>query len=281
MQVLWRGGLIFWSKPLAESPIHHNLECDGTVVNQPTEDTRIRIVLLADQALLRESLGRFLKVQPDLDLAGECATPGDALEILRESNVERASNVDIVLLDHDCGDDGRHGFITGARRTGYQGRFLVVAGTANARQSAAAIRAGASGIFLKSEPPDRLVQAIRVVAAGAVWLDQKTVRILADQLADPLSGMDERKSVECLTDREQKIILGILGGLTNREIGGHLGLSESSVKASIQQLFTKSGVRKRSQLVRVALEGSLKAVAGETSTDPDRTRVAAPAEPPL
>ena len=60
-----------------------------------------------------------------------------------------------------------------------------------------------------------------------------------------------------MKDREEKVLLGILGGLSNRKIGDQIGLSEGSVKAVVQQLFYKSGVRTRSQLVRVALEGSL------------------------
>jgi DNA-binding NarL/FixJ family response regulator len=60
-----------------------------------------------------------------------------------------------------------------------------------------------------------------------------------------------------LTDREEKVLAGILGGLTNRKIGDNIGLSEGTVKGVVQQLFRKARVRKRGQLVRVALEGSL------------------------
>jgi DNA-binding NarL/FixJ family response regulator len=60
-----------------------------------------------------------------------------------------------------------------------------------------------------------------------------------------------------LTDREEKVLLGILGGLTNRKIGDNIGVPESAVKGIVQQLFRKAGVRKRGQLVRVALESSL------------------------
>ena len=66
-----------------------------------------------------------------------------------------------------------------------------------------------------------------------------------------------RRSPGTLTEREQKVLLGILGGLTNKKIGCKLGISEGRVKASVQQLFGKAGVRTRSRLVREALEGSL------------------------
>jgi DNA-binding NarL/FixJ family response regulator len=186
-----------------------------------------------------------------LEVVGECGSPAEALEILS------ASPADVVLLDFDHGAEGDGGFMSAARRNGYQGRFLIVAGAADAKDSAIAIKLGASGIFLKSEAPDRLVQAITLVASGAVWFDQRTIRLLADQSVARLPQLDDPKSGKPLSDREQKVLLGILGGLTNKKIGDNLGLSESSVKACVQQLFHKMSVRTRSQLVRAALEGSL------------------------
>jgi DNA-binding NarL/FixJ family response regulator len=64
---------------------------------------------------------------------------------------------------------------------------------------------------------------------------------------------------DVLTEREQKVLRGILAGLTNKKIGEDLGLSEGTVKTSVQQLFLRAGVRRRSQLVRAAMEGSLTA----------------------
>jgi DNA-binding NarL/FixJ family response regulator len=118
------------------------------------------------------------------------------------------------------------------------------------------MKAGASGVFLKSEAPDRLVEAIRLVASGAVWVDQKVIHLLANQIVDG-PELDNRKSGSVLSDREERVLLGVLGGLTNRKIGDNMGLSESSIKSVVQQLFVRAGVRTRSQLVRMALEGSL------------------------
>ena len=223
-------------------------------MNEQTGRDRIRLVLLDDQALFRASLASLLALQPGLEVVAECGNSAEAIEILN------ASPVDVVLLDfvHAMeGHAGEDGFISAARRNGYQGRFLIVAGAADARNSALAIKLGASGIFLKSEAPDRLVQAIKLVADGAVWFDQRTIQLLADQSIGPLSQADEPKSANLLSDRERKVLLGILGGLTNKKIGNNLGLSEGAVKTAVQQLFHKTGVRTRSQLVRAALEGSL------------------------
>ena len=120
------------------------------------------------------------------------------------------------------------------------------------------------------------MQAIALVANGAVWLDQRIIRLLADQSVDRFPQLDDNGSSNLLTEREQKVLLGILGGLTNKKIGDNLGISEGCVKASVQQLFHKAGVRTRSRLVRAALEGSLVTATGLIRTRNAAATVATP-----
>ena len=81
--------------------------------------------------------------------------------------------------------------------------------------------------------------------------------MLAEQLADRYPQLQDPSVNGVLEERERNVLLGILGGLTNKKIGASMGLSESSVKNIVQRLFGRAGVKTRSQLVRVALEGSL------------------------
>jgi DNA-binding NarL/FixJ family response regulator len=171
----------------------------------------------------------------------------EALELLNRFPV------DIVLLDFYVGPDHANDFISAAQKAGYQGRFLIVAGAVNADRSAMVLKLGASGIFLKSEAPERLVQAIRVLAMGAVWIDQRIIQLLVDQCLNQAKRPDWRS----LEDRERNVLQGVLGGLTNRKIAAGMGLSDSSIKNIVQGLFHKTGVRTRGQLVRLAFEGSL------------------------
>jgi two-component system nitrate/nitrite response regulator NarL len=216
---------------------------------QPEQD-RIRLILLDDHGLFRASLARFLGSLPGMEVVGECGTSAEALEALN------GSTVNLVLLDFDLGSERGNEFISAAREAGYRGKFLIVAGAADPKSVAIALKRGASGIFLKSEAPERLVRAIQSIANGEVWIDPKVVQLLAERLAEPYLQFDEG-STDLLDDRERKVLLGILSGLTNRRIGENLGLSESSVKNVVQRLFDKSGVKTRGQLVRAALEGSL------------------------
>ena len=219
-------------------------------MHDQTNENRVRLVVLDNHGLFRASLARLLASVSGFEVVGECGTSAEALEMLN------GSPVDVVLLDFDFGAEHANDLISAARKAGYRGRFLIVAGTTDAERSANALRFGASGVFLKSEVPERLVQAIRVIASGAVWIDQKIIQLLADQcLNQPRRG--DQESGSALEIREQRALLGILGGLTNRKIGDNMGLSESSIKSVVQQLFVRAGVRTRSQLVRMALEGSL------------------------
>ena len=208
------------------------------------------MLLLDDHGLFRASLARFLGSVPGFEVVGECGSSADALKALEDSSIG------LVLLDFDLGSERGNEFISSAREAGYRGSFLIVAGTADPRSVAIALKHGASGIFLKSEAPERLVRAIQSIAIGEVWIDPKVVQMLAERLTDPYLKFDEG-TASVLDDRERNVLLGILSGLTNKRIGENLDLSESSVKNVVQRLFGKAGVKTRGQLVRAALEGSL------------------------
>jgi DNA-binding NarL/FixJ family response regulator len=153
---------------LSRLPIHRKLTTNnqgGDNLDPQAPENRIRLLLLDDEALLRASLARLLAAEPDLQVVAECGTPSQALEILG------VSAVDVVLVDFAHAVEAGGALISAANRQRLPSRFLVVADMADARVSALVIRLGASGIFLKSEAPHRLVLAIKVVASGGVWLD--------------------------------------------------------------------------------------------------------------
>jgi two-component system, NarL family, nitrate/nitrite response regulator NarL len=208
----------------------------------------IRLLLLDDHILFREGLSRLLVSEPDFETVAQCGAPAEALEVLAHSAV------DIVLLDFDLEDDTGTRFISAATAAGYRGKILMVTAGMNALDSSHAWKLGISGIFLKHSSPATLLQAIRTVAAGKLWIDQKAAH--PAPLAAPRAGA---RSSASLTPREQHVLRSVFEGLTNKEIAYEIGVSLSSVKATLQQLFEKTGVRTRSQLVRIAIERSLEA----------------------
>jgi RNA polymerase sigma factor (sigma-70 family) len=207
---------------------------------------RIRLLLLDDHVLFREGLSRLLASEPDFEMAGHYGTAAEALGALRRERI------DVVLLDFDLGDDRGGQFLAAARDSGYQGKVLMITAGMTATESSVALQLGASGIFLKHNSPATLAKAIRLVAAGELWVDQKVIQLMADGIQ-----RREEQPLRKLTEREQEVLRGIFEGLTNKEIAAQIGVSESAVKATLQQLFHKTRVRTRSQLVRIALEASL------------------------
>src|SRR5215469_3476000 len=133
----------------------------------------MRLLLVDDHVLFREGLCRLLAAEPGLEIAGDCGTAAEALDVLKHSPV------DIVLLDSDLGDDHGSQFISSARRMGFSGKILMVTAGMTARESSSALQLGASGIFLKHDSPGALVKAIRTVAGGQVWVDPRVVQNMA------------------------------------------------------------------------------------------------------
>src|SRR5271155_4403546 len=210
-----------------------------------TMSSEIRILLIDDHGLFRESLSRLLQTEADFRIVGDCASATEALAL------PHLEDVDVVLLDYDLGHEQGTQFLERARRAGFPGRILMVTAGMSDGVMLRALENGCSGIFLKHSPPSRLVEAIRKVIAGEVWLDPAVTRSI---IAAATGNAATPRRTQGLTQREQAVLKGVFEGLTNKEIGAHLAISESSVKAVLQQLFEKTGVRTRSQLVRIALE---------------------------
>jgi DNA-binding NarL/FixJ family response regulator len=205
---------------------------------------KTRILLLDDHALFREGLSRLVESESDMEMTAHCATLSEATEILQHKPI------DLVLLDYDLGKENGFEFIARARQLGFAGRFLMVTAGMSDAESVQAVKLGVAGIFLKHSSPAQLAQVIRKVMAGETCLDQKSIQALVEATKRPTKPDSGRS----FTERENQVLQGVFEGLSNKEIGVRLDISESSVKAALQQLFQKTGVRTRSQLVRIALE---------------------------
>lgn len=205
----------------------------------------LRILLVDDHSLFRESLGRLVEGEHEIRVVGQCATVADALEVLSRAET------DVVLLDYDLGEESGFRLLTELRRRGISAKTLMVTAGLSDEATSLVMEAGASGIFLKHSSPDQLLAAIRQVALGEIWLDNAALRGL---LAARHDRNEVAERTQPLTIRQAEVLRGILNGLANKEIAWKLKVSETSVKAAVQELFQKAGVRTRSQLVRIAIE---------------------------
>jgi len=204
-----------------------------------------KVLLIDDHSLFREGLGRLLQAEPALRVVGNCGSLREGLAVLQQEQV------DIVLLDYDLGDEQGMSFQREAVKLGYKGRILIVTAGISHSEIIGVLEGGISGIFLKSSSPAQLVEAINQVMRGEPWLDPKAMKTV---ISAATGKSQQQQSPQPLSMRERAVLKGIFEGLASKEIAAELKISESLVKAVIQQLFDKTGVRTRGQLVRVALE---------------------------
>jgi two-component system, NarL family, nitrate/nitrite response regulator NarL len=205
----------------------------------------IRILMVDDHSLFREGLSRLLQSSFGFQVVGECTNVSDALAALARTQT------DVVLLDYDLGSEQGTALLDGMRQDHISAKVLAVTAGMPSAATARMMEAGASGIFLKHSSLDQLLTAIRRVAHGELWFDPDAFRTLLAGRNTPAESDQRRRP---LTARQSQVMRGVLDGLTNKEIALNLNVSESSVKAVIQELFQKAGVRTRSQLVRIAIE---------------------------
>jgi DNA-binding NarL/FixJ family response regulator len=204
-----------------------------------------RILMVDDHSLFRESLGRLLQTTPGFRVVGQCSTVAEAVAAIAETKA------DVVLLDYDLGEEQGYSLFAEMKCRQIAVKVLMVTAGMSDAATLKIMEAGASGVFLKHSSLDQLLTAIQRVANGEIWLDAGAVRnLIAGRNSQPGSSEGPRP----LTHRQGEVLRGILDGLANKEIALSLSTSESSVKAVIQELFRKAGVRTRSQLVRIAIE---------------------------
>jgi DNA-binding NarL/FixJ family response regulator len=216
-------------------------------MTEPTSGTT-RVVLVDDEAMVRVGLRMVLTAEPDIEVVGEAADGAAAVDVVT------STAPDVVLMDVRMPVvDG----IEGSRRVlaAAPGVKVLVLTTFDADDYVeAALRAGVSGFLLKVAPPERLVDAVRTVAAGGGLLDPGvTVRVIELFAAAPQRA---RRSdvLDALTERERDVLRLIARGLSNAEIAAELYLGETTVKTHVSSLLAKLGLRDRVQAVVAAYE---------------------------
>jgi len=210
-----------------------------------TDQKSIRLLLIDDHALFRESVARLLQAEPGFEVVAHCGSGTEAHQIMKSHG-----EIDIVLLDLDLGKEKGGEVLDGLEKLGFGGKVLLVTAGVNDSDVPGLIRKGISGVFLKHGSPAQLIQGIREAMEGKA---QFGLDMLRRALETAESRNPEQRQTK-LTERERLVLSFVFEGLANKQIADKLQVSETAVKASLQQLFSKTGVRTRSQLVRVALE---------------------------
>jgi DNA-binding NarL/FixJ family response regulator len=227
----------------------------------------VRIVVADDHEVVRSGFAELLDTQPDLVVVGTASNGREAVRISRELQA------DVVVMDIRMpGMDG----IEATRllaRDGPGGPHVLVLTTFDLDEYVYdALRAGASGFLLKDVTAERLIDAVRVVAAGDALLAPVITRRLISEFAQrPLPKQQSAVAFDELTARETQVLQLVAGGLSNSEIARQLVITEETVKTHVSRVLGKLGLRDRTQAVVVAYESGL-VVPGSREPDPLASR---------
>ena len=211
------------------------------------------MIVVDDQPVVRAGFAAIVDAEPDLCVVGEAADGAAAVELTGRLTP------DVVMMDIRMpGMDG----LTATRlltATGEKPRVLVLTTFDLDEYVFEALRCGASGFLLKDAQPDDLLAAIRVVAAGDGMLAPTVTRRLIDAFATGAvtSQREIGGGLAVLTPRERDVLGLIAAGLSNAEIGERLGVTTGTVKAHVNAVLGKLGVRDRVQATILAYDVGL------------------------
>lgn len=210
------------------------------------------VLIVDDEALVRAGLSALLSSVESLRVVGTAGNGAQAVALCRRHRP------DVVLMDL------RMPLMDGIEATALIARelpdirVLVVTTFDTDDEILAALDAGASGYVVKDTPPEQLIEAVRVVAAGESLLSPRvTSRIIAMLARRPHPIVPQADQLAQLTAREREVLVQVATGASNAEIAERLVISLPTVKTHVSNLLSKLHARDRAQLVRIAYESGL------------------------
>ncbi|GIZ52830.1 response regulator [Noviherbaspirillum aridicola] len=205
----------------------------------------IRVMVADDHAMMRAGVRRIIDAEPDMRVTAEAVDGGDVLK-----QIEGLA-CDVVMLDLTMPGVNGTELIRALKQARPRLPVLVLSMHNVGRIAAAALRAGASGYLTKDSDPERLIEVIRIVAAGGRHVDPAVASKIV------LEGAAEQAPHESLSPREREIFQLIVGGMSTGEIAARLHLSAKTVSTHKKNILEKMQLDSTAELVRYAVQHQL------------------------
>ncbi|WP_432066045.1 response regulator [Streptomyces sp. C10-9-1] len=213
----------------------------------------IRVLIVDDQAMVREGFSVLLNAMPDIEVVGEAVNGREAIGRVAELAP------DVVLMDIRMPE--MNGIEATREITAADGgaKVLVLTTFDLDEYVYQALRAGASGFLLKDASARQLAEGVRVVAQGEALLAPTVTRRLITEFSRlaEVPRPAALTQIGDLTERETEVLVLIAQGLSNAEIAGHLVVAESTIKTHVSRVLVKLGLRDRTQAAVFAYEARL------------------------
>jgi DNA-binding NarL/FixJ family response regulator len=207
----------------------------------------IRVVLADDHAMVREGIRRVLEERNGITVVGEAGSAPDLLAELRKAEA------DIVILDIAMPGPGIVETLRQVKTFCPRARSLVLTAHPEAEYAVRVFRAGAAGYLTKDRSLDQLVDAVRRVARGGIYVSPT----LGEALAARLHSVEREPSHGTLSDREFEVLKGLAEGQALKTIAARMALSPKTVTTYRSRILQKLGLRGNADLVRYAIEHGL------------------------
>jgi DNA-binding NarL/FixJ family response regulator len=209
----------------------------------------ITLILADDHPLILDGLENLFRVEKDFKVMARCLDGEEALVALRKHKP------DILVLDLSMPAKNGIAVLQAMRDEGLPTRVVLLTAAIDQEELTDAIRLGVLGLVLKELAPKLLVQCVRDVHEGGVWLEKHSMRTALQKMLERESGRQEAAQV--LTAREIEIVKHVAAGLRNIEIAKQLFITEGTVKIHLHNIYQKLNLDSRTKLTRYAQEKHL------------------------
>ena len=215
-----------------------------------TSTKKHNILLIDDHPIVRQGLSQLINQEPDLHVSAEAASAREALEALSKAVP------DIAIVDISLDDRSGIELIKDLRARNATLPILALSMHDEALYAERALRAGAKGYIMKQEATEQVMNAIRKVLQGTIYVSERMASRLLNQFVNTRPGDDE-SPLGRLSDRELEIFTMIGRGIGTREIANKLFLSIKTVEAHREHIKEKLKLKSGTELMRMAVQHAL------------------------
>jgi DNA-binding NarL/FixJ family response regulator len=213
-----------------------------------SSDGVITVVLVDDHAVVRAGLKAVLSTAKDIKVIGEGTNGKEAISLAQRLDP------DVIVMDLSMGEMDGAEATKELKAKDTRSKILILTMHAEDTYLVPLLEAGISGYLVKSAADRELIDAVRAVAKGDVYMQPSAARALAQRIQRKAEHADERTKFESLTDREQNVLRYVARGFSAPEIGEKLFISPKTVDTYKQRINEKLGLTHRSDYVDFALK---------------------------